>query len=116
MIFWIDAQIAPAFAPWLSARFNVSAYALRDIGLRDATDRQIFDAARIAGDAVVLITKDRDFSELVIRHGVPPQVLWLTCGNTSNAHLRVIFEQLFPQAVALLANGDPIVEITDLPS
>jgi len=29
--------------------------------------------------------------------------------------LRVIFKQLFSQALALLQNGDPTVEIADLP-
>jgi predicted nuclease of predicted toxin-antitoxin system len=114
MIFWIDAQITPALAPWLIQRFNVAAVALRDLGLRDATDQQIFDAARHVTEPVVVITKDRDFSELVIRYGVPPQVLWLTCGNTSNQRLQIIFEQLFLQAYALLEMGDPIVEVTDL--
>jgi predicted nuclease of predicted toxin-antitoxin system len=116
MIFWIDAQISPNFAPWLSARFGVPAFALRELGLRDATDHEIFQAARSSEVAVVVITKDRDFSELVLRNGVPPpHVLWVTCGNTSNARLRVIFEQLFPQVLALLQSGDAIVEITDLP-
>lgn len=75
MSFWVDAQISPHFAPWLSARFGVPAFALRDLGLRDATDRQIFEAARSTGEPIVVITKDRDFSDLVIRHGPPPQVL-----------------------------------------
>ncbi|MEI7643727.1 MAG: DUF5615 family PIN-like protein [Chloroflexales bacterium] len=75
MNFWIDAQISPHFAPWLRERFGVSAFSLRDLGLRDATDEQIFEAARISDTLVVLITKDRDFSELVIRHGAPPHVL-----------------------------------------
>lgn len=115
MNFWVDAQISPHFAPWLSTRFQVPACSVRDLGLRDASDRHIFDAARRAEAPVVVITKDRDFSELVIRHGPPPQILWITCGNTSNARLRVIFEQLFAQAVALLQRGDVIVEITDVP-
>jgi predicted nuclease of predicted toxin-antitoxin system len=114
MNFWIDAQISPHFAPWLSAHFRVPAFSLRDLGLRDATDQQIFAAARASQTPVVLITKDRDFSELVIRHGSPPHVLWVTCGNTSNARLWVIFEQLFPQALAMLQSGDAIVEITDI--
>ncbi len=108
MNFWVDAQISPQFALWLSARFNVPAFALRELGLRDATDRAIFDAARAAEQPVVVITKDRDFSELVLRHRTPPQVLWVTCGNTSNVHLHTIFEQLFPQALALLHAGDPL--------
>lgn len=57
---------------------------------------KFFQAARRVGTIVVLITKDRDFSELVLHHGVPPQILWVTCGKTSNARLRIIFERLFP--------------------
>ncbi|MEH1826540.1 MAG: DUF5615 family PIN-like protein [Nostoc sp.] len=34
------------------------------------------------------MTKDSDFAELVDRFGTPPQVIWLTCGNTSNDRLK----------------------------
>lgn len=46
MIFWFDAQLSPQLAPWLEQRFGVTAYAVRDLGLRGATDRAIYDAAR----------------------------------------------------------------------
>ncbi|MFV9505288.1 MAG: DUF5615 family PIN-like protein [Oscillochloridaceae bacterium umkhey_bin13] len=114
MNFWIDAQISPHFAVWLSATFRVQAFAVRDLGLRAAADYAIFVSARSAAATVVVVTKDRDFSELVIRHGIPPQVLWVTCGNTSNARLQEIFSSLFPQALELLKSGTPIVEISDL--
>ena len=68
MIFWIDAQLSPHLAAWLTARF-----------------------------------------------GSPPQVIWVTCGNTSTARIRQIFEILFPQALQLLQGGDSLVEITDIP-
>jgi predicted nuclease of predicted toxin-antitoxin system len=113
MIFWLDAQLSPQLAPWLTQRFGVTAHAVRDLGLFDATDRAIFDAARAAG--VVVITKDRDFPALLALLGPPPQVIWVTCGNTSNARMRQIFEALFPQALLLLQGGDALVEITDLP-
>jgi predicted nuclease of predicted toxin-antitoxin system len=113
MIFWIDAQLSPQLAPWLAARFGVTAYAVRDLGLRDALDMAIFEAAR-AADAIV-ITKDRDFPDLLARRGPPPKVIWVTCGNTSNARMRQIFEQLFPQALRLLQDGNSLVEITDIP-
>ncbi|HEX6290209.1 MAG TPA: DUF5615 family PIN-like protein [Herpetosiphonaceae bacterium] len=112
MIFWIDAQLSPQLASWLAQRFGVTAFAVRDLGLRDATDRAIFDAARAAG--AVVISKDRDFPELLARVGPPPQVIWVTCGNTSNARMRQIFEILFPQALTLLQGGDALVEIADL--
>ncbi len=83
MTIWIDAQLQPAIATWIAENFAVTAMAVRDIGLRDAVDHEIFAAAR-AQDAIVM-TKYRDFIELVERHGPPPCVIWLTCGNTSNA-------------------------------
>jgi predicted nuclease of predicted toxin-antitoxin system len=53
MIFWFDAQLSPQLAPWLAQRFGVTAHAVRDLGLRDATDRAIYDAARAAGVVAV---------------------------------------------------------------
>lgn len=46
VIYWIDAQLPPQLASWLSQTFKVQAYALRDLQLRDAEDEQIFQAAR----------------------------------------------------------------------
>jgi predicted nuclease of predicted toxin-antitoxin system len=88
MLVWTDAHLSPALAPWLRHTFGIQAFALRELGLRDAEDMAIFTAARGAG--AVLMTKDSDFVDLLTRHGPPPQVLWLTCGNTANATLRVI--------------------------
>ena len=39
MTLWIDAQISPAIAPWIKQNFPVDAFSLKDIGLRDAEDR-----------------------------------------------------------------------------
>jgi len=33
MMLWIDAQLSPALARWLSDTFGVTAYAVRDLGL-----------------------------------------------------------------------------------
>ena len=60
----IDAQLSPALSLWMRSTFDVEASAIRDLGLRDATDRQIFQAAR-AGDGAVVLTKDSDFVALV---------------------------------------------------
>jgi len=59
------------------------------------------------------MTKDSDFIDLVNRLGAPPQVIWLTCGNTSNARLRQILKKTLHQAMLLLASGESIVEIKD---
>lgn len=111
MIVWIDAQLSPALAPWLAENFEIGAYSARFLGLRDAKDHEIFSAAREAG--TVVMTKDSDFVLLVERLGPPPQVIWITCGNTSNARLRQVLTDRFPQAMELLRRGEPVVEISD---
>jgi predicted nuclease of predicted toxin-antitoxin system len=45
MIFWIDAQLPPAFAPWLTEEFAVIAHSMKWLGLRDAEDEIIFQTA-----------------------------------------------------------------------
>ena len=57
MKFWVDAQLPPLLAAWLSAQFNVEALSLRTLGLRDASDAAIFHAAQQQG--IVIISKDR---------------------------------------------------------
>jgi predicted nuclease of predicted toxin-antitoxin system len=59
----------------------------------------------------VIITKDSDFIELVTRFGIPPQTLWITCGNVTNRNLKQIFTLTFSQALQLLQEGEIIVEI-----
>lgn len=59
------------------------------------------------------MTKDRDFLDLVERLGSPPQVLWITCGNTSNDALEALFEVTLEEALELLVRGERLVEISD---
>lgn len=111
MIFWLDAQLPPSLANWLSREYGVAAFALRDLGLRDADDRAIFKAARETG--AVVLTKDSDFVDLVELLGIPPQILWITCGNASNQHLMSVIAATFPDALRLLKDGEPVIEIAD---
>ena len=74
-----------------------------------ASDAQIFDAARAAGAA--LLTKDRDFAELVKRRGSPPRIVWVTSGNTSNLEMKRILTATLQKALALLESGEALVEL-----
>ena len=112
MTIWIDAQLSPALALWIVQTFGISAVALRDIGLRDGTDRQIFLEAK--EQSTIVMTKDADFVRLLEDLGPPPQIIWITCGNTSNAHLRQLLRPALPRAVALLSEGESLVELSDL--
>jgi len=107
---WVDAHISPAVAQWLSPDLGYPARSVRDLGLRNARDKDIFAAARQAG--AVVMTKDADFAELVERLGPPPAVIWLTCGNTSNAALRDLLKKTLPRAMELIAEGEKLVEIS----
>ena len=109
MTVWLDAHLSPALGPWLATTFGVTAVPVRNLGLRDALDPPIFAAARAAD--VVVMSKDADFAEMVRRLGPPPQVLWLRCGNTSNAALRDLFTRDLPEALARLEAGEPLVEV-----
>lgn len=109
MNIWVDAQLSPRIAKWISDRFDFTAVAIRDLGLRDAEDPEIFAAAREA--SAVVLTKDRDFVDLSSRLGPPPSIIWLTCGNTSNHALQKILEVTLADAVEIIANGEAIVEI-----
>ncbi len=110
MTIWIDAQLSPAIAIWIESNFNVKASALRDLRLRDAEDEEIFHKAKKA--AVIVMTKDSDFVSLLDRFGSPPKIIWLTCGNTSNANLKTILSKTLQQAIDLLNSGEEIVEIS----
>ena len=110
MVVWLDAQLSPRLAAWLQSAFAVAATPIRELGLREAEDPIIFAAAR-AVNAVVL-TKDADFVELLERLGPPPRVLWLTCGNTSEARLQRVLHAAWPRIVELLAAGESLVEIS----
>ena len=59
------------------------------------------------------MTKDSDFLVLLDKFGPPPQILWITCGNTSNPRLKEVLRTSFPRAVDLLLQGERLVEISD---
>jgi predicted nuclease of predicted toxin-antitoxin system len=106
---WLDNHLSPALAGWIAGTFGRDCVQLRDLGLARASDREIFEKAREAG--ALLVSKDRDFAELVLRLGPPPALIWLTCGNTSNRALRSLFGVRLPTALEMIESGEAIVEI-----
>ena len=111
MKLWIDAQLSPSLAKWITENFDrIEAIAIRDLGLRDAEDQVIFFSARSA-EATVM-TKDGDFLELQKRLGAPPKIIWVTCGNTSNARLKTILTEHLQKAFELFEGGEVLIEIT----
>jgi predicted nuclease of predicted toxin-antitoxin system len=107
MRFLVDAQLPPALAAWIRQRGH-EAQAVRELGLRDAEDEEIWTRA-IELDAII-VTKDADF--VLIAATVPgTQVLWIRMGNTSNAHLLNRFELHWDGLLDHLASGSRVIEL-----
>jgi predicted nuclease of predicted toxin-antitoxin system len=110
MTFWLDAHLDPDLAAWLGATFGVIAKSLDELGLRDAEDDELFETAKKFGK-IVIVTKDYDLVDLVLRLGAPPQILWFSFGNMPTLQIQSKLRQSFPDALNLLKAGDALVEI-----
>jgi predicted nuclease of predicted toxin-antitoxin system len=106
---WIDAQISPVIAKWINENFSILSIPVRDLGFLKSPDLEIFNEAK--RQKVVLVTKDTDFIRLQEQYGVPPKILWVACGNTSNYNMKELLKKHLKQAVALFENGETFVEI-----
>ena len=110
MKFWLDAHLSPRIAVWLRSELSVDASTLKELGLRDAEDTEIFRAARESN--AVIITKDVDFVDLQERLGPPPCIIWLTCGNTTNDFLKGILSKHIGSIRSLFEHGECLIEIS----
>lgn len=57
------------------------------------------------------MTKDCNFPKLVLESGSPPHVIWINCGNASNAALKEILAKRLNEALGHIRDGEPLVEI-----
>ena len=110
MTFWLDANLDPELAAWLGSQYKVIATHVRELTLQRLPDEELFAAAKRL-KVTVIVTKDSDFVDLVTRHGPPPQILRLTCGNVSTPAMRVMLSNTFADAMHLLQIGEACVEI-----
>jgi predicted nuclease of predicted toxin-antitoxin system len=90
--------------------FRVECRHVRELALREAEDREIFEQARKT--RAIVMTKDEDFVRLVERNGSPPQVIWVTFGNISNAHFQSLLGQTSQDARTLIESGESVVEVS----
>jgi predicted nuclease of predicted toxin-antitoxin system len=107
MRFLVDAQLPPILARFLEEQ-GLEARAVREVGLRDASDKVIWDFAAHGG--WIIVTKDEDFPERVLRSRAGPQVVWLRIGNSTKRELLAWFASLLADILRELAAGRRIVE------
>ena len=106
----IDAQLSPYLAIWIKEFFQIEAYSVSFLGLKFASDFEIYQYAR--NNDMVVMTKDIDFVKLVEKYGSLPKILWITSGNTSNSRMKEILGKHLQQALLLLEMNN-LIEISD---
>jgi predicted nuclease of predicted toxin-antitoxin system len=57
----------------------------RLIGFSTSNDSVVWQHAKDNG--FVVVTLDKDFSDLALQRGVPPKIIWLRCGNSKVAEV-----------------------------
>lgn len=77
-----DENLSFRLARELADVYPESAH-VRDVGLRGAEDRRIWEYATEHG--FVIVSKDTDFYQRSLVHGSPPKVVWLRVGNVPTA-------------------------------
>lgn len=81
---------------------------MADVGLREATDAQLWEHASAAG--LILISKDEDFVDTVLN--TPTAIfVWVRVGNCRRTFLLDVFRRAWPRIRERLDNGDRLVEI-----
>ena len=74
MKFVVDAQLPPALARLLREA-GCDAFAVREIGLREANDAEIWRYA--VQQQAAIITKDEDFAERCLYSRDQPVIVWI---------------------------------------
>ena len=106
MRFLIDAQLPPGLCGWFAGKGFPAQHVTDNLG-GQTPDRLVAEFA--VSSAWILVTKDDDF-----RLRFPPvdyQLVWLRCGNITNAALRLWLDARWPEAAARLEAGDRLVEL-----
>lgn len=109
---WVDANISPAIAKWMSEFTGYDVKSAFVLNLYYLSDKDIFEMGRNAGN-VILVSKDSDFPELVTQLGTPPKLIYLRVGNCDNRKLWRIIKPNIKEALNILTTTDTsIIEMS----
>jgi predicted nuclease of predicted toxin-antitoxin system len=73
-----DQNVSPRLVRRLADIYPDSLH-VREVGLRDADDAEIWEYAKLHGFTIV--SKDWDFQQRSLLYGHPPKFIWLRVGN-----------------------------------
>jgi predicted nuclease of predicted toxin-antitoxin system len=109
MKYLVDAQLPPVLAQWLREAGYSGTCAVREVGLRDASDEEIWEWASL--NQMVVISKDEDFVLKSQRQDTGASVVWLRIGNTTNVVLRTWLLPRMAQITEVLKQGTRLIEV-----
>lgn len=89
-----DENVSPKLAEILAHEYPGRAH-VRNVGLRGADDRRIWDYGRERGFTIV--SKDTDFRERSFVEGFPPKIIWLDVGNAGTRAIAELLRQECPR-------------------
>lgn len=108
MRFLVDAQLPHKLAQTL-VELGHRAEHLEDVGLRHATDSDIWNYA--VSNQSVIVSKDEDFVDRFRRRGDGPVIVWLRIGNSTHRVLLAWFVPLLSAVVQRIQAGDRLIEM-----
>ena len=98
-----DANLSPTLVAHLRTHYPGSLH-VRDIGLRTASDAEIWDHAK--SHDLVIVSKDSDFRERSFVEGFPPKVVWLNLGNAGTKEIAARLQESQPAVARFVADPD----------
>jgi predicted nuclease of predicted toxin-antitoxin system len=84
---------------------------VRDVGLAQAQDQEIWTYAVEHGLAIV--SKDEDFAERALLEGPPPKVVWIRLGNSTTTTASALFSAYQQELLAF--ESEPEAALIVLP-
>jgi predicted nuclease of predicted toxin-antitoxin system len=73
-----DQNLSPGLTRSLADVYPGSVH-VREVGLRDAGDSEIWNYANL--NSFTIVSKDSDFQQRSLLYGSPPKFIWLRVGN-----------------------------------
>jgi predicted nuclease of predicted toxin-antitoxin system len=98
-----DQNLSPRLVGRFSDLFPDSQH-VRDVGLSEAEDPEIWDFA--ASNHFAIVSKDNDFVQLALLRGAPPKVIRLHVGNCTTARVESVLRSGSEAIVAFGRNSE----------
>lgn len=97
-----DHNLSPRLVNQLADLFPDSNH-VYVLGMDRADDLEVWSYAQ--DNDYLIVTRDSDYSELLMLHGFPPKVIWVRRGNCSTSEIEIMLRSHFTAIQSLLENS-----------